>query len=139
MLSAMYRAKLRERLEQAERPELLPMRRQLRHRWRPHSPRVPDNGSAGRCGDGRRFLQANSTEPEGQVVLDRARLQERLEQTERNVSEAEWHINCARELVRQLQGGGRDLRLATNMLRQFERRLATYIGERDRLRKELGL
>ena len=66
------------------------------------------------------------------------RLQERLEQTERNVSEAEWHIDRMRELVRKLQRGG-DLRLAKNMLRQFEQRLAAYIGERDRLRKELGL
>jgi hypothetical protein len=71
--------------------------------------------------------------------LDRLRLQERLEQTERNVSEAKWHIDCMRALVRQLQPGGRDLRLATNVLRQFEQRLAAYIGERDRLRKELGL
>jgi hypothetical protein len=31
------------------------------------------------------------------------------------------------------------LRRATNVLRQFEQRLATHIGERDRLRKELGL
>jgi hypothetical protein len=71
--------------------------------------------------------------------LDRARLQERLEQTERNVSEAEWHIDRMCHLVRQLQRGGRELRLATNVLRKFEQRLATYIGERDRLRKELGL
>ena len=70
--------------------------------------------------------------------MDRVRLQERLEQIERNVSEAEWHIDRMRELVRKLQRGG-DLRLAKNMLRQFEQRLATYIGERDRLRKELGL
>ena len=71
--------------------------------------------------------------------MDRVMLQERLEQTERNVSEAEWHLGCMRELVREIQCGGMDLRLATNMLRQFEQRLATYIGERDRLRKELGL
>jgi hypothetical protein len=70
--------------------------------------------------------------------LDRVRLQERLEQTERNVSEAKWHIDCMRELVRELQRGG-DRRLATNVLRQFEQRLATFIGERDRLRKELGV
>jgi hypothetical protein len=70
--------------------------------------------------------------------LDRVRLQERLEQTERNVSEAKWHIDCMRELVRELQRGS-DRRLATNVLGQFEQRLATYIGERDRLRKELGL
>jgi hypothetical protein len=71
--------------------------------------------------------------------LDRVRLQERLEQTERNVSEARWHIDCMRELARELQRGGSDLRLAKNVLRQFEQRLATYIGERDRLRKELAL
>jgi hypothetical protein len=70
--------------------------------------------------------------------LDRVRLQERLEQTERNVSEAKWHIDCMRELIREPQRGG-DRRLATNVLWQFEQRLATYIGERDRLRKELGL
>jgi len=70
--------------------------------------------------------------------LDRVRLQERLEQTERNVSEAKWHIDCMRELVREIQRGS-DRRLATNVLRQFEQRLATYIDERDRLRKELGL
>jgi hypothetical protein len=70
--------------------------------------------------------------------LDRVRLQERLEQTERNVSEAKWHIDCMRELVKELQRGS-DRRLATNVLRQFEQRLATFIDERDRLRKELGL
>jgi predicted RNase H-like nuclease (RuvC/YqgF family) len=70
---------------------------------------------------------------------DRVKLQERLEQTERNVSEAEWHIDRMRDLVRQHQRGGRDLRLAANVLRQFEERLFTYIDERDRLRKELGL
>ena len=69
---------------------------------------------------------------------DRVKLQERLGQTERNVSEAKWHIDCMRELVRELQRGG-DLRLAKNVLRQFEERLAAYIDERNRLRKELGL
>jgi hypothetical protein len=80
-------------------------------------------------------------EPKTQPVLgdlDRARLEERLEQNERNVSEAKWHIDCMRELVRALQRGG-DRRLATNVLRQFEQRLASYVDERDRLRKELGL
>jgi hypothetical protein len=80
-------------------------------------------------------------EPKTQPVLgglDRVRLQGRLEQTERNVSEAKWHIDCMRELVREIQRGS-DRRLATNVLRQFEERLVTYIDERDRLRKELGL
>jgi hypothetical protein len=70
---------------------------------------------------------------------DRVKLQERLEQTERNVSEAKWHVDCMRELAREIQRGGRDLRLAKNVLRQFEERLVSYIDERDRLRKELGL
>jgi hypothetical protein len=70
--------------------------------------------------------------------LDRVRLQERLDQAERNVSEAKWHMDCMRELVREIQRGGRDLRLAKNVLRQFEERLVTHIDERDRLRKELG-
>jgi hypothetical protein len=66
-------------------------------------------------------------------------LMECLDQTERNVSEAKRHIERLRERMGELQRGSNDLRLATNMLRQFEQRLAAYIGERDRLRKELGL
>jgi tRNA U34 5-carboxymethylaminomethyl modifying GTPase MnmE/TrmE len=72
-------------------------------------------------------------------------LQERWDQNEGNISEAKRHIKRLRELMDELQRGsdelqrGNDLRLATNMLKQFEQRLAAYIGERDRLQKELGL
>jgi phage shock protein A len=66
-------------------------------------------------------------------------LQERLDQNERNVSEAKRHIERLRKLRGELQRGSIDFRLATNTLKQFEQRLAAYIGERDRLRKELGL
>ena len=71
--------------------------------------------------------------------MDLVELQDRLEHTERNISEAKRHIDRIRELVIELQRGGNDLRLAMNLLRQFEQRLATYISERHRLRKELGL
>ena len=71
--------------------------------------------------------------------MDPEGLAGRLAQTERNVSEAKRHIARLQKLLTELQRGGNDIRLATNLLRQFEQRLATYIGERDRLRQELGL
>jgi hypothetical protein len=71
--------------------------------------------------------------------MDRLREQERLEQTERNVSEVKRHVARLREVVAELQREGNDIRLAMNLLQQFEQRLAVHIGERDGLRKELGL
>jgi len=71
--------------------------------------------------------------------MDPEGLAGRLAQTERNVSEAKRHIARLQKLLTELQRGGNDIRLAMNLLRQFEQRLATYIGERDRLRQELGL
>jgi hypothetical protein len=70
--------------------------------------------------------------------MDRERLQERELETERNILEAKRHIARLHELMVELQRGY-DIRLATKLLRQFEQRLATYTGERDLLRKELGL
>ena len=69
--------------------------------------------------------------------MDQVQSQDRLEQTERNISEAKRHIARLRELSFQLQR--HDIRLTMNMLQQLERRLATHIGTRDRLQKELGL
>jgi hypothetical protein len=71
--------------------------------------------------------------------MNREKLRERLDQAERNIADARRHVGRLRELVAELQRSGSDLRLATNLLHQFEHRLATYIAERDRLRKELGL
>lgn len=65
--------------------------------------------------------------------------QERLEQTERNIVEAKRQITRLRQMISELQRQGNELRMAMNLLSQFEHRLTTYIGERDRLRKELGL
>jgi hypothetical protein len=71
--------------------------------------------------------------------MNRATLRERLDQTEHNIGDARRHVARLRDLVAELQRGGSDLRLATNLLQQFEHRLATYIAVRDGLRKELGL
>ena len=71
--------------------------------------------------------------------MDRKGLQERLEQTELNVSEGKRHVARLRELVAVLQREGQDIQLAMRLLQQFEQRAAAHIAERDRLRKELGL
>ena len=65
--------------------------------------------------------------------MDQVQSQDRLEQTERNISEAKRHIARLRELSFQLQR--HDIRLTMNMLQQLERRLATHIGTRDRCRR----
>ena len=71
--------------------------------------------------------------------MNRVALEERLEQTERNVSEAKRHVVRLRELMAEVQRGDIDIRLARNLVWQFERSLAAHICERNRLRRQLGL
>jgi hypothetical protein len=71
--------------------------------------------------------------------MDRAILEEHLELAERHVAAGEQIVARQRAVVAQLAHDGHDIGEATRLLDQFEQVQASYIADRDRLRKELGL
>jgi hypothetical protein len=71
-------------------------------------------------------------------AMDRAVTRERLEQSEQHVFLAERQMVRLRGIIAELGRDGHDVQPAMNMLHQFEQTLATYIANRDRIRKELG-
>lgn len=57
---------------------------------------------------------------------------------ERHIDDGERNLSRQRELVALLQRDRHDAWLASKILRQFEQLQATFLEDRDRLRKELA-
>jgi hypothetical protein len=71
-------------------------------------------------------------------AMDRA-WQEHLAQIEAHIVEAEKRVARQRELVAELERGGRRSTAARGRLAAFETLLEMYLGDRQRLRREQGL
>ena len=72
-------------------------------------------------------------------AMDRAVMRERLEQAEHHVSLAKRQMVRLHEIITELRRDAHDIQPAKNLLHQFEKTLASYIANRNRLRVELGL
>ncbi len=72
---------------------------------------------------------------------ERARLREDLALAERHVADGERVVARQRAIVAELERDGHDATAAQarQLLAQFEELLALHVGDRDRLRRELGL
>ena len=71
-------------------------------------------------------------------AMDRAVTRERLDQSDYHVSLAERQLVRLHQIIAELGRDGHDVQPAMNLLHQFEQTLASYIANRDRIRKELG-
>jgi hypothetical protein len=71
-------------------------------------------------------------------VIDGKTLREHLAMADRHVGEGERNVSKQRALVAELQRDGHDAWLASKILRQFEALQATFIQDRERLRRELA-
>ncbi len=65
-------------------------------------------------------------------------LREHLVLAERHIGEGERNLSRQRALVAGLQRDGHDAWLASKILRQFEALQATFIADRESLRKEIA-
>jgi hypothetical protein len=73
------------------------------------------------------------------ATMDRALSKEHLAQAERHVAQGERTVARQEELVARLERDGHDVRMARELLIQFQELLEAHRGDRDQLRKELGL
>jgi len=71
------------------------------------------------------------------VPMDREKLQQYLQEAERNVAESTMHVVERNALVVRLERDGWDTANARQLLKLFEESRALYLAERDRLRREL--
>jgi hypothetical protein len=69
--------------------------------------------------------------------MDRAMIQDHLNQAERHIADGERHLSNQRALIAELEHDGHDTSAAKSLLRQFEELQALYVADRDRLRTEL--
>ena len=70
--------------------------------------------------------------------MDKAMIQDHLEQARRHVADGDKHVARQRKLVAKLDRDGHDSREARRLLQQFEELQRLHIGDRDRLVKKLA-
>jgi hypothetical protein len=70
--------------------------------------------------------------------MDRAKLQQRLQEAERLVARSERNIAHQRGIIETLKQGGHDASIAEMFLRRLESGLTRHKTERDRLLKEVA-
>jgi len=71
-------------------------------------------------------------------VMDKAMMQDHLEQARRHVADGDKHVARQRKLVAKLDRDGHDSSEARRLLQQFEELQRLHIGDRDRLVKKLA-
>jgi len=72
------------------------------------------------------------------VSVDREKLQQYLQEAERNVAQSTMHVVEQHALVARLERDGLDTADARRLLGLFEESRTLYLAERDRLRRELA-
>jgi hypothetical protein len=71
--------------------------------------------------------------------MDHAVWQERLAEIERQIVEAEKRVARQREIVAELERGGRRVTAARGLLAAFEELLSMHLADRQWVREELGV
>jgi hypothetical protein len=69
--------------------------------------------------------------------MDRAILQQGLEEAERDVERTQRNIASQHQMIATLENGGHDASMARQLLKLFEVALAMHVANRDWLIKEL--
>jgi hypothetical protein len=70
--------------------------------------------------------------------MDRATIEEHLEQARRHVAEGEEHVARQQQIVDELERDGHDTTQAREVLKVFEETLATHVADQERLEQELA-
>jgi hypothetical protein len=71
-------------------------------------------------------------------LMDREKLEQHLQEAERNIAQSTMHVVEQHGLVMRLERDGRDTADARRLLELFEESRELYLTDRDRLRRELA-